>query len=573
MSRGLVRSLPATLVPVALLWVAGSRGVFPLPAVVTVTVLVCTVMLAVELRRGVVVTAPAAWLAALVGWAALAAAVRPVDRGEAARFVAVGGLALVLALLAARPRAAAWGRLGVVLAGALAALWLVVERVVGPGRPGGPFENPNVAATVVVLALAVLPRVRWRPAAQAVCAACLIGGVAASGSRAGMLAAVAVGVAWALAGRGRMARAVVIATVAVAAVALAARLAGDRDPLRFERVRIWGAAWRTAAAELPFGAGPAGFADAALAHNFPREGELARFHRVPTLAESDPLELLATLGVPGALLGIGLVFALARAAAGSPAAWAPLAALAVGSAVHTQLPLPAVAWTAALAIAGSLPRSRLWRCRAEPAPLLAGVAAIGPALALALGAVPGWPRTSAPLVAVGERALARGEHSDLRLADAEAATWLGCARRPRWAGAWTVLGHVRLARALLRNEGILAASAVDAFVRARAANPLDVWAALGEGRAHRLLGETAAAAGALEAAVRLEPSCAPAWLELGLLRIEDGELAAARRALAGAEAALSFARTRALESDYELALVRVDRTALARLRVRSGVSR
>jgi hypothetical protein len=517
------------------------------------------------------VAAPTLWLAGLVGWVCIAAAVRPVDRVEAARFAAVGVVALALALLAARPRAAAWGRLGVVLAGGVAAAWLVTERLVAGGRPGGPFENPNVAATVIALALALLPQVHRHAPTRALGAAVLLAGLVTSGSRAGMLAAIAVAGIWVFSATGRAGKTVVAAVLVVAAAGLAVRIATDRDPLRFERLRIWAVAWRTAMAELPLGSGPAGYADAALAHNFPRAGELARYHRVPALAESDALETFAALGLPGVLLAAGLCLAVARGAASHRPAWAPLAALVVTSAVHTQLPLPAVAWTAALALAGSLPRVHGRRLRLRPRRALAMVAVGAPALAMALGALPGARVTAESLAAVGMRALAAGDRDDATLADAEAATWKACVRRPRWAAAWTTLGGVRLTRALGREEGILAAAAVDAFVAASAANPLDVWAALGEGRARRALGDSAGAARAFESAVRLEPSCAPAWVEIGLLRLEGGELATARHALARVEAALALARRVPPESGYERELVRVDRASLMRLRVRCGV--
>jgi tetratricopeptide (TPR) repeat protein len=204
--------------------------------------------------------------------------------------------------------------------------------------------------------------------------------------------------------------------------------------------------------------------------------------------------------------------------------------------------------------------------RAPLALALAAAALAAPALGRALSA----GGTAEPLVAAGERALSRGERSDDALADAEASTWLGCQRRPRWATAWSVLGGLRLERALLRDDGGLAAGAVAAFSAARAANPLDVWAALGEGRARRALGEPGAAARALEVAVLLEPGCAPAWAELALLRLDGGEVEAARSALARAEAALARARGAALDGDYERALVDVDGALLARLRARCG---
>jgi len=566
----LVSRLAALLAPLALLWTASSRGVFPSPAALACTLIVLATLTALELRRGLRLTAPALWLAGLVGWAALAAMLRPVDRGVAASYVATGAVAVILAALAMRPRAAAWGRTGVVAAGATAAGWLVVERAVAGGRPGGPFENPNLAATVVVLALSLLPLLPWALAARLAAGLLLLGGVLASGSRAGMLAVVAVGLAWAAAGGRRGLRTAVLALATVAAAGLVVRVASDRDPLRFERVRIWRAAVQTAAGELPFGSGPGGYADAAIAHNFPRHGELARYHRVPSLAESDLLELVGALGVPGLLLGAGLAVSVLRAARSCSQAWAPLAAVAVSSAVHTQLPLPAVAWTAALAVAGTLPRSPCRYLRLSAATAGLAALALGAAVALGLGAFPGVPMTATALVGRGATALARGETDDGALADAEAATWLGCMRRPRWAGGWRTLGHLRFTRAQRRDDRALAAAAADAFATARRANPLDVWAAVEEGRTRRLLGETTAAAEALGVAVRLEPHCAPAWFELALLHLDRGEVVAARNALGEVDAALAAARGRELTTGYERALVRIDPGALGRLRLRCG---
>lgn len=573
MSRRLLTAAAAALAPVATLWVASSQGVFPSPATTAVTAAVLAVVAVVHLQRGVRVTVPALWLAGLVGWAALAATVRPVDRGAAAGFVASAAVALVLAVLAGQPRAAAWGRLGVVAAGALAALWLLVERAVGGGRPSGPFENPNVAAAVIVIALALVPALHWHPASRLAVAGSLVAGTAASGSRAALVAAVAVGVIWALAVAERAWRGALAVLVAAAAVGLAWRLATDRDPLRFERARIWLVAVRTAAAEMPLGCGPAGYADAAVAHNFAREGELARYYRLPTLAESDPLQLAAALGVPGLLLGLGLAGAVVLAARGRAPALAPCVAVAVTSALHTQLPLPAVAWTAALAVFSSLPRSPGRLLRVTRAPAAAAACALAAAAAAALGVLPGRPITAAAPAAAAAAALAARDHNDVRLADAEAQAWQACSLRSRWASAWTLLGRVRLERALARGDTALASASVEAFVRARRENPLDVWAALGEGRARRSLGDRGAAEGALATAVRLEPACAPAWVELALLDLDAGAVDAARRALAGAEAALARARGTVAVSDYERALAGVDHLTLKRLRLRCGVTR
>jgi tetratricopeptide (TPR) repeat protein len=572
-SRRLVTALPAALLPTAALWVVASQGVFPSPAAIAVTAVVLAALAVVELERGVRITTPAVWLAALVAWATVATVLRPVDPAEAASFLAVGAVALALAVLAARPRVAAWGRLGVVLAGALAAAWLVADRLTGDGRPAGPFENPNIAATVVVIALALVPPLHCHASLRTGVAALLIAGTVASASRAAMLAAAAVGLVWAISVAHRALRVGVGLLVAVAALGLLWRLATDRDPLRFERARIWLVALRTAAAELPLGCGPAGYADAALAHNFAREGELARYNRLPSLAESDPLELAATLGLPGLLLGAGLVVAVARAAAVRPHSLAPVLAIAVTSSMHTQLPLPAVAWTAALAIAGTLRGQRRRRLAAPRGVAVAGACAATAATSFALGVVPDRPATAAHSLAVASAALSPVGRSVEALADAEALAWQACAQRPRWAAAWSLLGSLRLERGFESADAVLVSSAAEAYAEARRVAPLDVWAALGEGRARRALGDAAGAESALGAAVRLEPNCAPAWVELALLRLDGGEMAAARRALGRAEAGLALARGRAMVSDYERAMATVDHLTLARLRLRCGVAR
>jgi len=572
-SRRLVNVLPAALAATALLWIATARGVFPSPATIAVTVAVLAALAVVELQRGVRISAPVVWLAALVGWVAVAAALRPVDPAAAARFVAVAVVALVLAALSARPRPAAWGRLGVVAAGALAAFWLVWERAVGDGRPAGPFENPNIAATVVVIALALVPPLRCHIALRAGIAGLLIAGTVASASRSAMLAAAVVGAVWAVSAAHRALRLAVALLAGVAALGLGWRLATDRDPLRFERARIWLVALRTAAAEMPLGCGPSGYADAAMPHNFAREGDLARYYRLPSLAESDPLELAASLGVPGLVLGAGLVVGIALAARARPQALAPCLAVAVTSLMHTQLPLPAVAWTATLAIAGTLPRSRGRRLIAPRGIAIAWACAAAAAMAVALGVLPDQPATAAQIAAAAESTLAHGGRSAASLADAEALAWRACAQRPRWAGGWSLLGALRLERAVQRGDAPLAAAAADAFATARRANPVDVWAALGEGRARRILGDRTAAESALEAAVRLEPSCAPAWVELALLHLDGGTVTAARRALGRAEAALAFSRGRVPVSDYERAMMSVDHVTLSRLRLRCGMVR
>ena len=562
---------PAALVPVAAGWVLAADGPAVRPAVAVATVAVALALAwtsgAGGLRRG-----PALWLAALLAWAGLDAALRPVAVYDAARVLAAGLVALALLSVAARPRAAAWGRLAVVAGGACAAAWMVAERIAHAARPAGPFGNPNGSATAALLGLALAPSLRAPLGARAPLMALAAAGVVASGSRGALIGACVVAVAWGFAGR-RRGLALAAGLVAAAAVlGLALRFARDRDPLRYERLRIWGVVARVAAAELPLGCGPGGYADAALAHNFPRDGEFARFARLPELAESDLLAVPASLGIPGTVLAAGLLASVAAAVRRrGPAAWSVAGAVGVTSAVNSQLMVPAVAWMAALALGSVLDRPRPARragaSRATAAALIAAAVA-----AAAILALPGWGAGPDPLrlVEAAEAAARPSRPTDVALADAEAQAWRACAARPRFARAWKALGNLRLARASLRDEAALAVAAADAFAHARRANPLDVWAALGEGRALLALGDRPGARGAFNAAVRLEPNCAPAWVELAYLHLALGEIGAARGALDRAEAIVREARGRSFVTAYERALASADPEAVARLRAALG---
>jgi hypothetical protein len=567
--------LPALLVPVALAWVLVPGWTAPAPWVVAATVVVvsglCLATRACTVREG-----PPAWLAGLLAWAALDAALRPVAIGDAARLLATGVVALGLVVVTRNPRAAAWGRLGAVAAGIVAAAWLITERLLHGGRPPGPFGNPNLAATPALLALALAPFLPAPAVARGALMAVAGAGVVASGSRAALVGAVALAAAWVVSRRvGRATRLAAAILVVIAVAGFGVRLATDRDPLRYERVRIWAVAVRVAAAEFPLGCGPGGYADAAMAHNFPRQGEFARFARLPDLAESDVLQLAATLGLPGVLLLAGLAWSVVHRLPKSDArAWGVLAAALVTSAFNSQLMVPAVAWTLALAVGSVLPRVVGRRDRGSRWATVAAVAA----LAVVTGAVLALPDFGAgePPECLVDRADAvlRTRPSDgSALADAEAMTWQACAARPRYGRGWRILGGIRLRRASLCGEADVAAAAAEAFARGREVNALDVWGAVGEGQARRLLGDTRGAWQAFNAALLLEPNCVPAWLERAVLHLAEGELGPAREALRRAEAAQARARRAAFVSAYEVALAYADPVTLEQLRAATGEAR
>ncbi len=551
---------PLILLAVALMAltpVVGAAGVTLRPAAAALAGALTGGMAAWAAARGVRRDPALLLLAALVGWAALLMALRPVDLAPAAWTVAGGVVAVGGAAAAQRPRAQVGARWGVAAAGGVAALYLVVERLVRGVRPGGPLEHPGLSATLAVLALALLPALAAPSLARAAGGAVLLAGIVASGSRAAMLGAAAVALVWGWSQTDRRVRTGALVLAIISVSGLAARLLTDADPLRWERLRIWQVAIRTALAEAPWGSGPAGFADAALPHNFPREGELARFYREPSLAESDLLQLAGSLGLPGvALAGALAVLLLRRSTATGRGV---LGALAVTSAVTTQLPVPAVAIAAALAVAGTLRRPRaaaLWRC----SPVQAGAG--GVCLAVVVGLALSWPRpgitVDAETLAAEARRLAGGDPAQATVLASEAVR-----RRPRWGEGRRLLGSLHLARGLERREAALVERAAEAFAMARERNPRDAFAAYGEAECAAILGRRGQARRLGQLAVREEPHFARAWLLLAALELGEGRLQAACEALRQAEGGRRAALGVRMISAYERELVRWDGTRAA----------
>lgn len=554
-------------------WVGGADGIDLRPWAAALTVVVVAVSLLVRLRRGgVPLDTPRVLLGVLVAWAALLSALQPVAPADAAAVVAVGAVAWGLTLLVGDWRARAWATGVVAALGACSGMVLVAGRWAEGVRSDGLLGNPNLSATVALLGLAAAPFVRLPLAARGALGVTALAGIVASGSRAAVLGTVAVTLAWLIAGRPRRwLRLAALGVLLAGLGALVARVATDRDPLRFERVRIWGVALRVARDHLPWGTGPGGFADAALARNFPRVEGLARYGRTPDVAESDALQLCATTGVPGTLLAAWLVLSLlGRLRGAGPQAWGCAAALGVTSSVHTQLPVPVVAWTAALAVAASLGRSRRVRVRGRAGVPVACAATGAAVLGAALLRPPWWLGGSPTELVAAARGMATTVQADPRLADAEALAARAVELRPRWAEGWRALGAIRASRAWLRGEARLWAAACDALQQARTVNPHDALAAFEEGRCRKALGARERARAAWRVAVESEPNLGGAWLELALLDLEEGRLEAARAAFFRGERALSMRVER--PSTYEQALRSFDPATLARLRAALGES-
>ena len=567
MHAAVLRHRAAALPFLAVAWVAGASGVTVPPWLAVTTVVVAVAITAPALRRRSL-PAPAWWLAGLLAWAAADAALRPVATFDAARSIAMGVTALLLGAAAATPRGAAWGRMAVAAAGLLSAAWLLAERLVHSGRPEGPFLNPNLGATLALLAISLAPFLPIPTVLRVAAGGVAMTGLVASGSRGALLGACAVAIVWAVTGTSAAFRRLALAVVGAGAIGLALRLSLDRDPLRFERLRIWGVAGRTAVAELPLGCGPGGYADAALPHNFPLAGGFARYARLPDLAESDFLQVLATLGAPGIVLVVGLIVSIGRRLPRNDVrGWGVVVAIATTSLFSTQLVVPVVAWAAALALAAVLPRGpRALHQRSWPLLACAGGAVVVATAAVLV--LPDWGVGEAPdrLVDRAAAMLRSPSATDTSLADAEVLLLRACTERPRYGRAWRELGTVRIARARLRGERDLAAAAARAFAQARTLNKVDAFATLGEGQALRLLGDARGAEAAIGAALTVEPNFVSAWFELAALQVERGELGAAREALDRLAAAQAKAQAASFVSEYERALAWADPRLIGQLR-------
>jgi len=553
------------LLPLACLWVAAAEGVAMPAWVAALTAAVLGVLAFCRLVRGVRLGAPFFWLAGLSGWVAAGGLAQPVPWERAAYLFACSLAVLASALLSGSPRGRRWLGAAAVASGVLAAAWLVVERLALGGRPGGPTLNPNLAAGVAAFAFALLLAARRFPG-RLLAAAVLLAGVLAAASRAASLAVlVAAGV---VAGRIRRWRLPLLAAALLAAGGLAWRLATDRDPLRFERLRIWGTAIQVALAYAPWGTGPGGFSDTVLAFNFPREGEFARLARIPSLAENDWLHLAATLGLPGLVFALGLAASLLRRACRKGAReLPPLAVLLVMGAFHTYLlwPVGAMLAPAAGRFAGktrlrlSRPLALLW---VWPWAVFLAVALAWPRGALGdrpqeLEAAIGQALRETPSREVLAQALVHAEEL-VRIA-------------PRASRSWELVGLVAYNLGSSTGDAALVRKAVEAFQSAQRRNPKGVWAPLGEATAWLALGESAPARAAAARAVQLEPNCVRCWLTLAQAQLFQGELAAAKRSFLRARAAYRQARAVAFVSGYERELAAWDRALGTRLAQALGV--
>ncbi len=446
-------------------------------------------------------------------------------------------------------------------------------------RTGGVFENPNVAAAVLVpLVLLLAARGGWVAwgAAGAVAA-----GVALTGSRAGLLA---LGVGLVVTLPSRRARWVAAAAgVAGGSVLTWWRFVLHPDALAWYRPHIWWAVLRRVAMAPFLGVGPGNLPDAAGVVRLTTPTGCALHARRIMMAESTFLGYLAAVGAVGVVVAaVGAYLArgeLRRAPLLRERSWwGVLTGVVVLAALHDFVEVPVVLWWWAVVLAlglGAAPGGggngsggRGWWFGVTGA-------AVAAALVVWTIVLPAWALLRVPPGDDGRGALAmlRLEPLDdlaarrrirFLLARAawnreeagEALYWSEHVVRVHAgaASSWALAGrvHAKVLRDLGMWPGTLE-RAREAFRRACELEPRLPWYWLDRARLERAAGDAGSAREFALRAVEVEPNCVGGWLLLGRLDLDLGRVDRARADLERAREARRCLRGRALEG-YERTL-------------------
>jgi hypothetical protein len=472
-----------------------------------------------------------------------------------------------------------------VAAGLMLALGVGCEAIgFGELRVGGLLENPNVTATLIVLCLpAVQVAVRrsgWRLAAASV----LVAGLVLTGSRAGLLAALAV--AAVIFPRGRLKTVGLVFGVTGAAAVLGWRFLSQPEVLAWFRPRIWRAALDLWMANPLTGVGPGGLVDAAGPVRQLHADHVGQHQFLISYAESSPLAVLVQTGMVGLVLATVAVLlwlrrGRPRGLLETPSVVAALTGMAVIGLFHDLLSIDIVLWWWALTI--GLTEAHGARsdfndaggAGSSAARVVVGLVAV---FVVLWGIVqPSWARwlwlSAEPSSASVERAMRAEPWFDAPL-EWRTRNLLG---RASWTweeagegiafGRWAVGVHpgasrlwLALAQAYSRTAVELGSwpdavkGAREAFSRAVALEPHQPWGWLEWARFERNLGHLDAAVHLARRAVDEEPNAVRAWLFVARLELDRGDIEAARDALNHATAAASL-RGRAGLSGYERELL------------------
>jgi O-antigen ligase/cytochrome c-type biogenesis protein CcmH/NrfG len=467
---------------------------------------------------------------------------------------------------------------------AIVALGVVCEALgMGGIRVGGLLENPNVAASLLVVSLPLLGALGGRKGWLLGGAVIIALGLVLTGSRAGLLALLASAALFLPRGRTRFIG-LLLGGLAVSVV-LMWRFANQPDVLAWFRPAIWSAVLRLWAAHPLLGVGPGGLVDAAGAERLLHADHIGQRQFLISYAESSPLALLVQTGLVGVLIiGLAVCFWWRRARSGRPMSnpfAATLAAMAVMGMFHDLLTVDIVLWWWALSlglleareqpVSSDSSRVAQWR----PARVVVGLVFV---FVVLWGVVqPAWARwlwrSEAPDTALATRVLRAEPWFDAplewRVRDllkeeqwswSTAAEAVSLGRRsvrvhPGAATLWSVLGmtHARV----VADFGPWPDS-VDggraAFARAVELEPYVPWSWLEWARLERNLGHTATAVDLVTKALEAEPNTVRARLFLARLELDRGDHEAAREAYTSALQTLRYRKLNGL-SGYERELL------------------
>jgi len=545
---------------------------YPGPRVVIGVLLAVALGWAVAVRRGQLLHEE--WVAlGFVVWGVVSAALAAAAPLGAREAVMVWMVTWGLWLVARRARESnsQAGMLILTATAVILALGVMFEAVgLGGLRVGGLLENPNVTASLLVVSLPAVfvtqGRQRWRFAAAAV----LTLGLVLTGSRAGLLAMLAVVAVILPRGRAKIVG-LLTGGIGVTAVLLW-RFVNQPDILAWFRPAIWSAVLRLWVSHPLCGVGPGGLVDAAGAQRLLHADHVGQRQFLIAYAESSPLAVLVQTGLVGFIIALVALFIWWRRAHGgqrmSRNMTAALAAMAVMGAFHDVLTLDVVLWWWALIIG-------LMEVRAAPPPTTIGPsnstasrrAVVGLAFSFVVlwGVVqPAWARWiwrsekpnqvtaartlraepwfDAPLEWRARELLKQNPWSWETVAEATAVSGEAVRVHPGAARLWSIRGIVH-ARVVAEfgpwPDSVRIAR--EAFARAIELEPHQPWSLLEWARFERNLGYMNDAVKLAQRALDEEPHTVRAWLFLARLELDRGEVEAARDAY---EAALESARLR-----------------------------
>jgi hypothetical protein len=464
------------------------------------------------------------------------------------------------------------------------ALGVVLEAVgLGGLRVGGLLENPNVTASLLVVSLPAVFLVEGRREWRIAAAVALTLGLVLTGSRAGLLAMLAV-VAVILP-KGKLKFVGLLSGGVGVAAALGWRFVSQPDILAWFRPAIWSAVLRVWASHPLCGVGPGGLVDAAGVQRLLHADNVGQRQFLIAYAESSPLAVLVQTGLVGFLIVIVALFIWWRRVHGdhriSRMMTSALVAMAVICAFHDMLTVDVVLWWWALIIG-------LIEAQATP-PLAAteqlkspteSRAAAGLVLSFAIlwGVVqPAWARWvwrcegpnldvaartmraepwfDAPLEWQTRELLAQAQWNWETVAQATALSAEAVRVHPGAARLWSIRGMVH-AR-VVADFGPWPDSvdgARKAFSRAVEIEPHQPWSLLEWARLERNLGHTDEAVSLVRRALDEEPHAVRARLFLARLELDRGEVEAAREAYEGALESARL-RTRLDLNTYERELL------------------